>query len=565
MINTFYGANTLDSVGAWIAALIIGILFGVSLEKAGFGSSKRLAGVFYFRDMAVLKAMLTALVTAMMGFSIAIWIGLVDPATQIDYMKTYYGTYVAAGLLFGAGFVMAGWCPGTAAVGMASGKIDASVYLGGAIIGSILFNELFFILKPICTWGQSSLQAYGQPGLAFLNSSLGVPRRTVILGITLFALVCFWGAEYIEARKGNKVLFNTPFLVRFSLALILAAGIIYLLPEKQQSVAETKPLAVEIRPSTDETKSPVVEMKPPAVSDRAIPSDVVSSPDLVAPVAQDSAIQGLKLPAMLDTDWLADHLTSPDIRIIDSQNLTDYSIRHIPGAFSVSTENFRGNVDGVPAMVMPAEIIAVKLSLMGIQPKDMIVLVYDGDKIRDAGLIAMALERVGHCRYAILDGGFDKWVAEAKPIGNALPQGQRSAYPAKADADTFSVSYATVLAHVQNKTALILDVRPEEYFTGQKTDEARAGHIPGAVNRVFSADLATIGSKTGFKPLAELTESYAKIIPSLESPVVVHCRTGHQAGQTFFVLKHLLGYRNVYWYEAGWTEWAARPELPIEQ
>ncbi len=137
---------------------------------------------------------------------------------------------------------------------------------------------------------------------------------------------------------------------------------------------------------------------------------------------------------------------------------------------------------------------------MGIQPKDLIVLVYDGDKIRDATLIAMALERVGHSRYAILDGGFDKWMAEGKPIGNALPRVQRSAYPVKPGADTFSVSYETVLSHVQKRSALILDVRPEDYFTGKKTDEARAGHIPGAVNRVFSADLLKSDTYTGFKP-----------------------------------------------------------------
>jgi len=239
MINTFFGANTLDSTAAMLASLIIGVLFGVSLEKAGFGSSKRLSGIFYFRDMAVLKVMFTALVTAMMGLSIAIWTGLVDPATQIYYMTTYYGTYVVAGLIFGAGFVMSGWCPGTAAVGMASGKIDAVVFLGGAMIGSIIFNEIFPIIKPIYTWGQSSLQTYGQPGLAFLHESLGVPRRMVVLGITLIAIACFWGAEFIEARKGMKTYFNSPFLARFSLALILVAGLLFLMPEKKPPAAGT--------------------------------------------------------------------------------------------------------------------------------------------------------------------------------------------------------------------------------------------------------------------------------------------------------------------------------------
>jgi rhodanese-related sulfurtransferase len=91
-----------------------------------------------------------------------------------------------------------------------------------------------------------------------------------------------------------------------------------------------------------------------------------------------------------------------------------------------------------------------------------------------------------------------------------------------------------------------------------------AGHIPGAVNQPFTADVSKKDGIALFKPTDELAAACAGIIPSWEAAVIVHCRTGHQAGQTFFVLKHFLGYLKVLCHDAGWTKWAARPELPFE-
>ncbi len=87
-----------------------------------------------------------------------------------------------------------------------------------------------------------------------------------------------------------------------------------------------------------------------------------------------------------------------------------------------------------------------------------------------------------------------------------------------------------------------------------------AGHIPGAVNRVYQEDLDAAGN---LKDPAALAAAYQQLIPATDTPVVVYCRTGHQASLTFFVLKEMLGYRQVKWYDASWSDWATR-DLPVE-
>jgi thiosulfate/3-mercaptopyruvate sulfurtransferase len=267
------------------------------------------------------------------------------------------------------------------------------------------------------------------------------------------------------------------------------------------------------------------------------------------------------LPGLVEPDWLARNVGQPWLKVLDLRSQPEYNSGHIPGALLVNVESFRGLVNGVPSMLLPAPMLASQFSLLGIHPTDLVVFV-TGEKLYDGTLAGMACERLGHSRYAVLQGGMAGWLAAKRPVDTLLPAVTPSRYP-ESSTDNFTVDYRRVLNATQDKKTVIIDVRPADYYAGKKSDEARAGHIPGAVNRPFSEDVVKTDQDVRFKPVSELAGAYERIIPTRETPVIVHCRTGHQASQTFFVLKRLLGYKNVNYYDAGWTEWAARPELPV--
>lgn len=659
MITTFFGSDSLGTNGAFLVALLLGFGFGLALELAGFGSSRKLSGIFYFRDMTVLKVMFTAMITAMLGLHLVMAVGLVHP-DQVYFLPTVYGAQILGGLIFGVGFALAAWCPGTAAVGVASGRLDAVIFLAGAVLGSVLFNELYGAVASVYHWGDA--------GVKFAWAALGMSSNFFALLFACVAVAAFWGAEWIEKKvSGTGVYLGSRFLKVFSMAILLVGFAQAILPSAAPARGSMGGTGSGEQALLAAMEAGEDHIEPEELADRLLAGDKTlvlvdirtpaefaafhikgavnaSSPDLPgflapnknqgtivvysngmthpaqardalarmgfnnaflltdgldgfmrrvlkpvslrdAPVAPAMAAKiqawrlfflgspesGVSRPSLAPSEprklvlpeWLAQNLSREDLRVIDVRPQPAYNSGHIPGAVRVDPEHFRGVVEGVSSMLLPGDIIARHLGLLGITPRTTVVIV-PTEKLQDAALVGMALERVGHRRYAVLDGGWERWAAEKRPVDTRLPEVRLTEYPFDPKADTFSVDYRAVLQHSQRKTAVLLDVRPADAFSGKKVDEARGGHIPGAVNRPFTSDVATANGITSLKPVAELEQAYAAIIPSKDSPVVVSCRTGHQASQTFFVLKHLLGYRNVMWYDGGWTEWASRPELPAE-
>lgn len=174
-----------------VAAALIGFLFGFWLERAGFGSSRRLTDIFYLRDFAVLRVMFTAIVTAAVGLWVFKRLGLIDPAT-IAIPESIVGAQAIGGLIFGVGFVMGGWCPGTAVVGLASGKLDAIFFLLGAGAGSLAFTAAEPSVQGLFQWGAC--------GVVELPGLLGISRGMAVLGVVLMAVGAFAFVTKLERR-----------------------------------------------------------------------------------------------------------------------------------------------------------------------------------------------------------------------------------------------------------------------------------------------------------------------------------------------------------------------------
>lgn len=173
------------------AALLIGIAFGIALERSGLGSARKLAGQFTLTDLTVFKVMFTAIVTAMLGSFWLDWLGVIDLAT-VFVPGTWLVPQLAGGLLFGAGFAVAGLCPGTSCVAAASGRVDGAATVAG-MLGGVLLTGL--ALAHFAGFYDSTSR-----GALTLPELLGMPRGAVIAIVTAVALAGFKGAEWVERR-----------------------------------------------------------------------------------------------------------------------------------------------------------------------------------------------------------------------------------------------------------------------------------------------------------------------------------------------------------------------------
>ncbi len=175
-----------------IVALVIGFFFGLFLERGGLGNPHKLTGVFYFTDFTVPKVMFTAILVAASGLYLLSDLKVLD-MDRMWIVSTYFWPQLAGGFLFGLGFLVSGYCPGTALAGLASGRIDALVMMIGIVVGSLAFAVLYPYLE--------SFYMSGDMGAITLPEFFKINHWIIMVIIYACAGLMFYFMERYEAGK----------------------------------------------------------------------------------------------------------------------------------------------------------------------------------------------------------------------------------------------------------------------------------------------------------------------------------------------------------------------------
>lgn len=243
-----YQTGGFDYPVAMTLATLLGIGFGFVLERAGFGRADVLVGQFHGTDMRVLKVMFTAIATTAVGIALMSGVGVMD-LSKVVIPETFMWPQIVGGLLLGVGFVVSGYCPGTAVVSAASGHVDALYSLSGVAIGSLVFGFVYPALE--------AFYEAGSMGAVTFPDLFGIPWPVVALLVAVMAIGSFIVAERLEkvfarrnaiappadsAKVRNGTLMGLSGVAALAVLTLAMPG-----PEVARPLAQspTKPAAVE--------------------------------------------------------------------------------------------------------------------------------------------------------------------------------------------------------------------------------------------------------------------------------------------------------------------------------
>ena len=268
---------------------------------------------------------------------------------------------------------------------------------------------------------------------------------------------------------------------------------------------------------------------------------------------------------LVSAQWAQENLDAPGVVFVEvDEDTSVYDTGHIPGAVKLDWKT--DLQDAVIRDFVDAQQFSKLLSERGIGNDDTVVL-YGGNNNWFASYAYWYFNVYGHRSVKLLDGGRKKWELDGRPLSDAPVSRAASSYTAAAADGSIRALRDEVLAAIGTKN--LVDVRSPDEFSGKilapahlpQEQSQRPGHIPGAVNVPWSKAANEDGT---FKSDEELTALYAAAGVNPNRETIAYCRIGERSSHTWFVLRELLGHRNVKNYDGSWTEYGSLVGAPIE-
>lgn len=287
-------------------------------------------------------------------------------------------------------------------------------------------------------------------------------------------------------------------------------------------------------------------------------------------------LRGAALPAnaqnwIVETEWLAGHLRSPDLVVMDASwhlpaagrdAKKEYLAEHIPGALFFDIDDLSDEKSALPHMLPSTVKFSSRMKKMGVGDGTRII-VYDSLGIFSAARAWWTFRAMGHKDVAVLNGGLKKWKAEGRALEDgAAPRRTEKHFTPLRNTEIIR-DLADIQALLKKPGAQIVDARPAGRFEGREAEPRpglRGGHIPGAKNIPSSSLLNPDGT---LKPASELGALFKTIGIDVRKPVVTTCGSGVTASMLALALA-VLGQTNAAVYDGSWAEWGIEGNgLPV--
>ncbi len=272
---------------------------------------------------------------------------------------------------------------------------------------------------------------------------------------------------------------------------------------------------------------------------------------------------------LVETDWLADHLDDPDLRVIDASipllGQTDdmrtlFKESAIPGSVFFDINDIADPESNLPHMMPNVGIFTAKVGILGIS-NDSTIIAYDRHGVYSSPRAWWMFRAFGHDRVAVLNGGLPKWLEEGRPEAPGGDTGKRAEFSAQLRPGLLRL-VEQMQENIDSGSEQVVDARAEARFMAREPEirpGLRGGHIPHSLNVPFPEILA-YGRMID---TAEIKAAFDAGGVDLTKPIVTSCGSGITACILALGL-HLCGHENAAVYDGSWTEWGSREDLPAE-